>query len=138
VQYKGGLHHIVENWGTCNGNCPNENKDHEVPLCPTDNTNDYPANCKERHDKKHKNILFLGNSYTYFWSMPTMVTGIAKAAGFSATTPIVAPGGMSLMGHAEHSLYAIEGGYWDVVVIQGQSQNSAFFPADVGCFSVLY
>ena len=65
-----------------------------------------------------------------------MVAGLARAAGFSGTTPIVSPGGMSLMGHAQHSLYAIEGGDWDVVVIQGQRQNSAFFPADVG--SVFY
>ena len=61
-----------------------------------------------------------------------MVAGLSRAAGFSATTPNVSPGGMSLMGHAQHSLYAIEVGDWDVVVIQGQSQNSVFFPADVG------
>ena len=133
MDYNG--NHIVENWGTCNDNCPKNTKadvDLKVNLSLVDNTNVFPASCKERHEQKHMNILFLGNSYTYFWSMPTMVAGLAREAGLSATTPNVSPGGMSLMGHAQHSMYAIEGGDWDVVVIQGQSQNSAFSPADVG------
>ena len=92
-----------------------------TPMC-----NAYPASCKERHEKKHKNILFLGNSYTYFNDLPGMVKSLASAAGFSASVTSIAPGGQNLGGHVSSSLGTITSGNWDVVVIQDQSQRPSF------------
>ena len=59
----------------------------------------YPDSCAERLARDNKNILFLGNSYTYGNDLPGMVRSLASAAGKSATTTMVAPGGQTLSGH---------------------------------------
>ena len=41
----------------------------------------YPAHCAAEHAKDHKNILFIGNSYTYGNDLPGMVKNLASAAG---------------------------------------------------------
>ena len=65
-----------------------------------------------------------------------MVAGLAKAAGLSASTTSSTYGGMTLMGHAQHRLNAIEDREWVVVVIQKQSQNSAFSSSDVSILPI--
>jgi len=61
-----------------------------------------------------------------------MVKNLASAAGKSATTTMVAPGGQTLAGHVSGgSLDTIRNGDWDVVVIQDQSQRPSFGPGYV-------
>ena len=87
----------------------------------------YPDICAERLARDNKNILFLGNSYTHGNDLPGMVSSLASAAGKSATTTMVAPGGQTLNGHVSGgSLDTIRGGDWDAVVIQDQSQRPSF------------
>ena len=41
----------------------------------------FPAHCSAQLAAAHKNILFLGNSYTYGNDLPGMVKNLASAAG---------------------------------------------------------
>ena len=86
----------------------------------------FPDYCAAQLNKTHKSILFLGNSYTYFNDLPNMVKQLASAAGFSATTQSITPGGQTLTGHVSGSLGTITSGNFDVVIIQGQSQRPSF------------
>merc|ERR1719427_2609811 len=86
----------------------------------------FPDSCAARHASTSKNILFLGNSYTYGNDLPGKVRSLAAGAGFAATTTSVANGGWTIGQHSTSSLGSIAGGDWDVVVIQGQSQSSSF------------
>lgn len=76
-----------------------------------------------------KRILFIGNSYTGVNQLPVVFGEILKSAG--AGTPVIkssTPGGQTLMQHCTvqpKSLAAIDEGSWDVVVLQGQSQEAA-------------
>ena len=42
------------------------------------------------------NILFIGNSYTYYNDMPKMLESLARAAGFYAEVASVTKGGYTL------------------------------------------
>jgi hypothetical protein len=76
-----------------------------------------------------RRILFIGNSYTGVNQLPTVFGEIVKSAG--AGTPVIkssTPGGQTLMQHCTvqpKSLAAIDEGGWDVVVLQGHSQEAA-------------
>jgi hypothetical protein len=76
-----------------------------------------------------KRILFIGNSYTGVNQLPTVFGEVLKSAG--AGTPVIkscTPGGQTLLQHCTvqpKSLAAIDEGSWDVVVLQGQSQEAA-------------
>ena len=79
-------------------------------------------------------VLFLGNSYTFYNNMPSLVSSIANSfedtLNFSSNTP----GGWQLANHAEQnssSLQAINQQSWDYVVIQAQSQEPSFPPFQV-------
>lgn len=73
-------------------------------------------------------VLFLGNSYTYYNSMPAMVGSMATSTGdvfsYSANTP----GGYTFQQHSADatSLNLIAQGNWDYVVLQEQSQLPSF------------
>jgi hypothetical protein len=83
-------------------------------------------------------VAFIGNSYTYANSLPTIVQEIAQSAGFPR--PVVgmsAPGGCTLMRHlvTAKTLELLDrgapsGARWDVVVVQEQSQVPAWAAED--------
>ncbi len=74
-------------------------------------------------------VLFLGNSYTNANNLPSLVAGLAGAAGHTLTTTKNTPGGCTLgspQGGTEHinnttSQAQIAAGGWDAVVLQEQS-----------------
>merc|ERR1711915_776381 len=117
----GGGNHIAgnSNWGYCDTSCSSGH------VCQVQDIG-FPPECEAQHAKTHKNILFLGNSYTYFNDLPGMVRSLAAAAGVSASVTSKAPGGQTLGGHVSSSLGTITGGDWDVVVMQDQSQRPSF------------
>ena len=47
-------------------------------------------------------ILFIGNSYTYYNDLPEMVSNIASSFGDSVTYDQSTPGGSSLYAHAQN------------------------------------
>lgn len=78
-------------------------------------------------------ILFIGNSYTGVNKLPDVFLEVVKSAGRPA--PVVkssTPGGRTLKQHLAipGSMKLIEEGGWDVVVLQGQSQEPAVAEVD--------
>ena len=75
-----------------------------------------------------KNVLFLGNSYTYANDLPLMVSKLAQSTGDNLVYSNNTPGGYTLQGHSTNSasLNFIQQGGWDYVVLQDQSQRPSF------------
>ncbi len=74
-------------------------------------------------------VLFIGNSYTSVNKLPEVFAEVVKSAGLKV--PVIkseTPGGQTFKQHLTvqpKSLAAIDEGKWDVVVLQGQSQEPA-------------
>ena len=88
----------------------------------------YPSYCKVVHNNPNKNILFLGNSYTYYNDLPGILRNLATAAGVSVTTTSNTPGGQTFQGHLSSSVNTINSDTWDVVVLQEQSLKPLYPP----------
>jgi hypothetical protein len=80
-----------------------------------------------------KRVLFLGNSYTYFNDLPNMFKSISESLQDSVTVDSYAPGGYTLnaMSNDVNAMNKIKLGNWDFIVIQAQSQEPSFSPAQV-------
>ena len=80
-----------------------------------------------------KEVLFLGNSYTYVNDLPNMVKQIALSFGDTLNYDQNTPGGATLQMHTTNSqtLSKISLKEWDNVVIQCQSQEPSFSPSQV-------
>ncbi len=74
------------------------------------------------------NVLFIGNSYTYFNSMPQMLKEVALSAGDTLYVETYTRGGARFLTHANNpEVYdIIRNGNWDFVVLQGQSQEPSW------------
>ena len=74
-------------------------------------------------------VLFIGNSYTSVNKLPDVLAEVVKSAGYKV--PVIksaTPGGQTLKQHLTvqpKSVALIDEGKWDVVVLQGQSQEPA-------------
>ena len=69
------------------------------------------------------NVLFLGNSYTYYNNLPYLVQKLANSVGLVLNHDQNTPGGAKLKDHVSGtSISKIRQGGWDVVVLQEQSQ----------------
>ena len=78
-------------------------------------------------------VLFIGNSYTGVNKLPEVFLEVVKSSGRSA--PVVkssTPGGRTLKQHLAiaGSMKHVDEGGWDVVVLQGQSQEPAIAETD--------
>jgi hypothetical protein len=79
-------------------------------------------------------VLFLGNSYTFYNNMPDLVSEIALSLDDTLNATSNTPGGWTLQSHAAQnssSLQALNQQNWDFVVVQAQSQEPSFPPAQV-------
>lgn len=85
-------------------------------------------------------VLFIGNSYTYVNDLPSMLREVALSLGDTLIVSSVTPGGYTFNQHSVNpaTLSAIQGGNWDVVILQEQSQIPAFSPAQVQSDCVPY
>ncbi len=75
-----------------------------------------------------KNVLFIGNSYTFYNNMPQMVADMAQSTGDTLTFASSTLGGYTLQQHSTNAqtLALISQGAWDCVVLQEQSQYPSF------------
>ncbi|MEN9537151.1 MAG: hypothetical protein RLZZ178_1148 [Verrucomicrobiota bacterium] len=78
-------------------------------------------------------VLFIGNSYTGVNKLPEVFLEVVKSSGRPA--PVVkssTPGGRTLKQHLaiDGSMKLVDEGGWDVVVLQGQSQEPAIAETD--------
>lgn len=71
-----------------------------------------------------KNVLFVGNSYTYINNMPQMVSDLAASVGDQLTFSTSAISSYSLLEHSTNTatLNLIRQGGWDYVILQEYSQ----------------
>lgn len=75
-----------------------------------------------------KQVLFVGNSYTYVNDLPKMTSQVASSTGDSLIYDSSTPGGYSFQAHSTNTttLSKIALGRWDNVVLQEQSQIPSF------------
>lgn len=93
-------------------------------------------------DQEQK-VLFVGNSYTYFWNLPHVVQGLAESAHIKITTSQSTIGGSNLGQHwrGERNLKSktlIEEGDFDIVVIQDHSMQSIEAPDSLMHYGKLF
>ena len=85
-----------------------------------------------------KNILFVGNSYTYYNSLPQLTAEIALSFGDTILWDSSTPGGYTFNQHCTNTTTQnkISLGNWDHVILQEQSQLPSFPPFQVAsdCF----
>ncbi|AWW32866.1 hypothetical protein DN752_23495 [Echinicola strongylocentroti] len=78
-------------------------------------------------------VLFVGNSYTYYWNLPQMVSALAKGGDTVIKARKSTLGGATLMQHWEgerglETKNTISEGEWDVVVLQNHSKSTIANP----------
>jgi hypothetical protein len=80
-----------------------------------------------------RKVLFIGNSYTYTNSMPSMLQSFAAAGGDTLVFDQSDPGGYTLQDHSTYAptLAKITAQQWDIVVVQEQSELPSFPPLQV-------
>lgn len=96
------------------------------PLClPTQAQAAGPGTITRAHGER---VLFIGNSYTSVNNLPKIYQDIVASTGAVAPeVSAVTPGGRTLEQHLSNAktLQLVDQGKWDVVVLQGQSQEAA-------------
>jgi len=82
---------------------------------------------------QQKDVLFIGNSYTYGNDLPTTLTSLAASFNDVVVTDQNTPGGHTFNGHSTNAttLAKIAQGTFDYVVLQAQSQEPSFPPSQV-------
>lgn len=85
-------------------------------------------------------VLFIGNSYTAYNSLPSLVNDIAVSLGDQVTFDSHTPGGTTFAGHAgSATVYTkINDRPWDFVVLQAQSQEPSFSDGQVDSQTLPY
>lgn len=85
-------------------------------------------------------VLFIGNSYTNYNSLPSLVNDIAVSLGDEITFDSHTPGGTTFANHAVNATVhdKINDQPWDFVVLQAQSQEPSFSDAQVDANTLPY
>jgi len=80
-----------------------------------------------------KEVLFIGNSYTYYNDLPNLIKEIALSFGDTLVHESSTPGGYSFSAHSTNTqtLSKINQQQWDYVVLQAQSQEPSLSPGYV-------
>ncbi len=83
--------------------------------------------------EENEKVLFVGNSFTYFWNMPQMVEAMAKDQGVPLETAQSTVGGSNLEQHWKKekdtkTRQLLEGKTWDYVVLQDHSMSTIDHP----------
>lgn len=86
------------------------------------------------NDNDSVHVLWIGNSYTYFNDLPSMVQNIAKTKGVKMAYTEVLKGGERLKGHLENPrlLELLKKGGWDYVIVQENSSLPSYDTDFVG------
>jgi hypothetical protein len=89
---------------------------------------------------QHTKILFIGNSYTYANDLPATLTQLSLSLGDSIIYDSNCPGGYTFNLHSTNvtTLQKIGTPGWDYVVLQAQSQEPSFSPAQVAAETYPY
>lgn len=79
--------------------------------------------------QNEQKVLFVGNSYTYFWNLPQTVEAMLKSQDMAFKTAQSTAGGTSWLDHwagnkALKSRAIIGDNQWDIVVLQNHSKST--------------
>lgn len=93
-------------------------------------------------DTGTKRMLFVGNSYTYFWNLPQQVSTMAMEKKISLTTKQSTVGGVNLGQHwrGERGLKTVDlikSGDFDIVILQDHSMRAIDHPDSLLYFGKL-
>jgi len=90
--------------------------------------------------QQKKEVLFIGNSYTFINDLPNLVKQIALSFGDTLVHESSTPGGSNFNAHSTNAqtLNKINQQQWDYVVLQAQSQELSFSPFQVASDSYPY
>ncbi len=102
-----------------------------------------PFHASFAQENQPKSVLFVGNSYTYFWNLPQQLALLAAAGGSELVTRQSTVGGINLGTHwrGERGLESralIESGRFDAVVIQDLSTRPVDDPDSTLYFGQLF
>lgn len=80
--------------------------------------------------QQKKEVLFIGNSYTFANNLPSLVEQIALSLGDTLIHDSSTPGGATFNLHTTNSqtITKINQQVWDYIILQGQSQEPALSP----------
>jgi len=92
------------------------------------------------HGQDSISVLFIGNSYTSVNDLPSMTQQLTQSLGKELTIGSKLNGGYTFHNHSTdpQSYAAIHQQNWDVVVLQGQSQEPSFDDAQVNTETIPY
>ncbi len=99
-----------------------------------------PILAQAQNNSKKIKVLFLGNSYTYVNNLPQMIADIAGSCGDTLVFDSNCIGGYTFGNHYtdQVSKNKIALGNWNYVVLQAQSQEPSFPPAQVNAQTLPY
>ena len=88
---------------------------------------------------QHKKVLFIGNSYTYFWNLPQCVQALSFEDGDSIITHQSTAGGANLGQHWNkqkglQTHQALSSEKWDYVILQDHSLRAIQHPDSLGYY----
>jgi len=85
------------------------------------------------YGQENREVLFLGNSYTYVNDLPQTFKSLVQAMGKTLMVDSYAPGGYTFQGHSTDAsaIAKIQSRNWDYVILQEQSQLPSFPPSQV-------
>ena len=98
---------------------------------------------QESNKTKAKQVLFIGNSYTYFWNLPQTVMAMADSQGIPLVTKQSTAGGANLGQHWNYekdlaSPDLILQGEFDYVVLQDHSMRAIQHPDSLMHYGKLF
>ncbi len=87
----------------------------------------------QAQDTKTQKVLFIGNSYTYFWNLPQNVAAMAESKNIDLQTRQSTAGGANLGQHWRgekglNTIEIIEEGNFDMVILQDHSMRAIDHP----------
>jgi hypothetical protein len=91
-------------------------------------------------NKQETDILFVGNSFTYFWNMPQMLEAMAEGQGLNLKTTQSTVGGSTLEEHFNkkkntQTIKLLDSVKYDYVVLQDHSLATIDHPKDFSEYS---
>lgn len=83
------------------------------------------VSCTSGNQRKTRHILFIGNSYTYRNSMPSLFRGIANSKGEKLEVKHVTRGKYTFYHHSKTKAVekALKYHQWDYIILQGSSRD---------------
>jgi hypothetical protein len=88
-------------------------------------------------------VLFVGNSYTYFWNLPQLLAAMGESQGVPILTRQSTVGGSNLEEHWKRekgtkSRDLLENGNWDYVIMNNHSLSTINTPEDFDEYGKLF